>query len=123
MTDARQPAWTPPPPYGYPGVGQRSGKAVTSLVLGIASLVLCGLLLGIPAMIVARQAKREIRESGGQLQGEGMATAGFWTGLVATALSLLVVAVFLFGGVVSGSFQQTCTRVGSGQGGTSTSCS
>ena len=71
------------------------------MILGIVSLVMCGLLLGIPAMIIARQAKREIRESGGRLGGEGYATAGFVTGLIGTIWSvvvgLLFVAVAIFG--------------------------
>jgi hypothetical protein len=78
-----------------------SSKATTSMVLGIVSLVACGLLLGIPAMIVARQAKREIRESQGRLGGEGFATAGFITGLIGTVWSVVVglafVALAIFG--------------------------
>ena len=41
-----------------------------------------GLFTGIPAMIVGRNAKREIAASGGQLGGEGVANAGFITGHV-----------------------------------------
>ena len=85
--------YQPPPPS--------SGKATTSLVLGIVSLVFCGLFLGIPAMIVSRQAKREIRESGGRLGGDGLATAGFVTGLIGTIWSvlsiILIVGLFAFG--------------------------
>jgi Domain of unknown function (DUF4190) len=93
--------------------------AVTSLVLGILSLVLCGFVTGIPAMILGRRAKREIQASGGALGGEGLATAGFVTGLVSTVIAgaafVLVVGVFIFGGAVSSTFEQTCTSVGSGQ--------
>ncbi len=97
----------PPPPgqSAYPPMYQptppSSGKATTSLVLGIVSLFACGLLLGIPAMIVSRQAKREIRESGGRLGGEGLATAGFVTGLIGTVwsvlLMILIAGLFAFG--------------------------
>jgi hypothetical protein len=117
-----------PPPPGQPGPGQypapgqypvapapTSGKATTSLVLGIVSLVACGLLLGIPAMIVARQAKQEIRASNGQLGGEGLATAGFVTGLLGTLWSLLaaglVVLVFIFGNTIQSSFEENCSTV------------
>jgi hypothetical protein len=96
-----------PPPYPPPGqypvgpVAPNSSKATTSLVLGIVSIVFCGLFLGIPAMIVARQAKREIRESGGRIGGDGLATAGFVTGLIGTIWSviagILVVVLIAFG--------------------------
>jgi hypothetical protein len=127
----------PYPPQGYPQQGYQPGyppyaapptssRATTSLVLGIISLLLCGFLLGIPAMIVARRAKREIRESGGRLGGDGLATAGFVTGLIGTiwsALSaLVVVAVFVFGGVVTSSFEQSCDTVQDGSGGVSVEC-
>ena len=107
--------YQPPPPS--------SGKATTSLVLGILSLVACGLLLGIPAMIVGRQAKREIRESGGRLGGDGLATAGFVTGLIGTIWSvlafLLVVALFVFGSVLS----SHCSTTTDSNGNSSFDCS
>jgi hypothetical protein len=104
-----QPPGQYPPPghyppqsyYPVPAVPPNSGKATTSLVLGIVSIFVCGLFLGIPAMIVARQAKREIEESHGRLGGSGLATAGFVTGLIGTVISvvvgLLVVLLIAFG--------------------------
>ena len=106
--------YQPPPPT--------SSKATTSLVLGIVSLIACGLLLGIPAMIVARQAKREIRESGGRVGGEGLATAGFVTGLIGTVWSvlafLLVIGVFVFGSA----FVSSCSTTTDSSGNVSTHC-
>ena len=100
-------------------------SATTALVLGILSLLLCGLFTGIPAMVVGRRAQREIDASGGRLGGRGTATAGFWTGLVGTLWSgfaaLLVVGVFAFGGVVSSSFD-TCSTITTNDGGTATTC-
>jgi hypothetical protein len=91
-------------------------QAVTSLVLGILSLVLCGIFTGIPAIIMGRRAMREIRASDGRLGGDGIATAGFLTGLIGTIITggtfLLVVLVFIFGGVINNMFQQTCNSVG-----------
>ena len=99
------------------GPVQNASGATTSLVLGILSLVLCGIFTGIPAMITARSAKREIDESRGRLGGRGLATAGFVTGLIGTiwsALSFaLVVGVFAFGGVTQSQFETTCSDVGS----------
>ncbi|MEO7351837.1 MAG: DUF4190 domain-containing protein [Marmoricola sp.] len=110
-----------PPVYA---VAPTSSKATTSLVLGIVSLVFCGLLLGIPAMIVAHQAKREIRESNGRLSGEGLATAGFVTGLIGTLWSVLaavlVVGVFVFGSVFQDKFETHCTSTGGADGGSVT---
>ena len=109
-----------PAPYGG-GYHQPPNHkdAVPSLVLGILSLVLCGFVTGIPAMILGRRAKREIQASGGALGGEGMATAGFVTGLISTVIAgaafVLVVLVFIFGGVLSNTFEETCTSVGSSQ--------
>ena len=102
------------PPYGYPAPAQ-SGKATASLVLGIVSLAMCGFFAGIPAMILGNQAKKEIRASQGRIGGEGLATAGFVTGLIGTIWSafafLFVIGVFVFGSVVSETFTDTCNTI------------
>lgn len=88
----QQPAqWTPTGPVAPP----TPGSATTALVLGILSLVMCGFFTGIPAMIVGRNAKREIEASGGRLGGEGVANAGFITGLIGTLLSVLGLLFFI----------------------------
>jgi hypothetical protein len=89
----QQPAqWTPTGPVAPP----TPGSATAALVLGIVSIVMClGLFTGIPAMIVGRNAKREIEASGGRLGGEGVATAGVITGLIGTILSVLVILFFV----------------------------
>jgi Domain of unknown function (DUF4190) len=128
-----QPQYGQQPPYGqqpFPGsIGARPNHkdAVPSLVLGILSLVLCGFFTGIPAIVLGRRARREIAASNGTLDGEGMATAGFVLGLISTVVAglafLLVVAVFIFGGVIKSAFDETCTPVGNGgQHQTSGSC-
>ncbi|MFL6089008.1 MAG: alpha/beta fold hydrolase [Aeromicrobium sp.] len=71
-----------------------SGKAIWSLVLGIASVVLvfgCGLLTGIPAVVLGFSAKRDVALSGGAERGRGIAIAGIVTGVV----GMLVSALFL----------------------------
>jgi hypothetical protein len=104
------------PGYGYQGPPPNHGSAVTSLVLGILSLVMCGFFTGIPAMVTGRRVIRETRASHGTVGGEGLGQAGFWTGLVGTVLScasgLLVVGVFALGGTLSSTFEQTCTSIG-----------
>lgn len=84
-----------PTGYGYPV--RTSGKATASLVLGIASLVLCflGFLLGVPAIIVGMRARKEIRNSQGQVGGDGAALGGIITGVLGTLLGLVVVGLFV----------------------------
>jgi hypothetical protein len=133
VSDLGQPPYGQQQPYGhqpYPGsLGPRPNHkdAVPSLVLGILSLVMCGFFTGIPAIVLGRRARRDIAASSGALDGEGMATAGFVLGLISTVVAgvalLVVVAVFIFGGVIKSTFDQTCTTVGNGgQHQTSTSC-
>ncbi len=114
---------SPGQPYGYPPplVVPTSGKATASLVMGIASLVMCGLLLGIPAMVVAWQAKRDIKQANGALGGGGMATAGFVTGLLGTLWSILLVALvagllIFSSGSISTQFNESCTTTDSADG-------
>ena len=68
-------------------------------------------------MVMGRRALRDIRASRGVIGGEGLAQGGFWTGLIGTVwtalVTVFVLVVFAFGGVVSSSFDQTCHTVGS----------
>ena len=82
-------------PYGQPA--KTAGKATTSLVLGIGSMVLfcVGFLLGIPAIIVGMRARKEIRGSQGRLSGDGLALGGIITGILGTLIGLAVVGLFI----------------------------
>jgi len=119
-----QPGYPPPGyPQGYPGYpppAPTHSKATVSLVLGILSLVMCGLFTGIPAMITGRQAKREIAESNGRLGGEGLASTGFITGLIGTILSALtvvaIIGLFVLGAVISESSNDSCNELNSDGG-------
>jgi hypothetical protein len=116
-----QPGYPPPGyPQGYPGYpppAPTHSKATVSLVLGILSLVMCGLFTGIPAMITGRQAKREIAESQGRLGGEGLASAGFITGLIGTILSALtvvaVIGLIALGVALEDDYDNTCNEFNS----------
>lgn len=66
-----------------------SGKATTSLVLGILSLF-CNVLTGLPAIIVGILALRDINRSQDRLTGRGLATAGVITACVGTLLSCVM---------------------------------
>src|SRR5690349_11002089 len=92
---------TPPPTpgYGAPAYGPpppNHPRAVTILVLGILSLVLCGF-LGIPAWVMGNRVLREIDSSGGAIGGRGQVQAGRVCGIIATVL--LVVSVVLLAGL------------------------
>ena len=89
----------PPPPGGYgqsPYGGyqqpRNSSKPVWALVLGILGILCCGL-LGIPAIILGRQAAAEGQPG-------GMAKAGEILGYVAIGLMILG-AILFAGGVLS----------------------
>lgn len=88
----------PPNPYGGMPAQQTNQKAVWALVLGIVSLLCCGFLTGIPAIILGQSAGKEIAMTG--QGGSGMAKAGLILGIVATALSVL--GVILWGAGVPG---------------------
>jgi type II secretory pathway pseudopilin PulG len=98
-----QPLMVPgaPPPVAVPAAAARAeqvrtdGKATASLVLGVLSLV-CGLLAGIPAVILGHISLSNIRKSGGRLKGEGMAMTGLITGyisIVAIPFILIIAAI------------------------------
>ena len=73
-------------PYGYAGgygyQAPADGKAVASLVLGILSLLGCGALLAIPAVILGVLARRDAERSGGRIGGAGLALGGIVTGVL-----------------------------------------
>jgi hypothetical protein len=105
-------------PYGYPGPGfprVRNGKAIAALWTGIGALALtfcCGAgVLGLVPIVLGAKARSEIRASGGQQDGDGMALTGIVTGAVAVLLSLAVIAVIVIaiarGGAGEGSFGDT----------------
>jgi len=88
-------------PWGQPQLQQESnGKAITALVLGICGILVCPVLLSIPALILGYQARGEIDRSGGRQSGRGMAVAGIvlgWIGVVLGVLGIIVVVLALLG--------------------------
>lgn len=79
-----------PPPYGAAPVGTNQ-KAIWSLVLGLLGVLCCLAVTGVPAIILARSAKKEIAATG--QGGAGLATAGLVLGVIA----LVFTALFLLG--------------------------
>lgn len=89
----------PPQPQGYPPPAQTPGTAIAALVLGILGITMCGCFpLGIVAWVMGKKAELQIRESQGRLTGEGLAKAGWITGIIGTvggALYLVGIIVFV----------------------------
>jgi hypothetical protein len=92
-------AAAPPPPPSYPPPGaympsqQQEGSAVTAMVLGILSFVICPIVLAIPAIVLGTRSRRLIDASGGALGGRGMATAGFTLGIVNLCLLVPLIGI------------------------------
>ena len=129
--DPQQPQYGQPqygqPQYGQPQYGQPQfyappthGSSTTALILGILGLVLCPLALSIPALVIGRRAVKEIDASHGQLGGRGNAQAGYILGIIGTiwgAITLLfVIGVFALGGLLSNTFDDSCTTIDEGSG-------
>ena len=88
----------PSPAYGmgqdpYAPPAKTSGKATTSLVLGVVSMVCFGFLTGIPAIIVGIRARKEIRLSQGRTSGDGLALGGIITGIIGSLIGLALLAL------------------------------
>jgi hypothetical protein len=97
-----------PPPYGYAGYGYPAPReneqlAIWALVLSIAEWVLCPIIPGIVALILAGRAEAAIAASGGRVGGEGMIKAARIVTWVHFAL-IAVVILFVIVVAVAGGF-------------------
>lgn len=113
---AATPEWTPPPaiepsfqnqePMQNPsftpssaGAGPNKTLSIVSLVLGVASIVLCcGFLTGLPALVVGFMARGKANSNPGEYGGAGLALAGIITGVIGTLLGLAWAIFYLFFG-------------------------
>ncbi|HTD87907.1 MAG TPA: DUF4190 domain-containing protein [Candidatus Binatia bacterium] len=92
---------TPPPPVGgyaasYPPPGEpRRGMAITSLVLGIASITCLTGFAAIPAIILGHIAHHRSRKYPTLYGGPGMAVAGLVMGYISLLLLPVTVALLL----------------------------
>ena len=69
---------------------QTDGKAIGSLICGIASVTIFSILAGIPAIILGHISRSDIRKSAGRLKGEGLALAGLIMGYISLAIIPLI---------------------------------
>jgi len=74
----------------------RAEGALASLILGSASILLCGLFTGIPALILGHRAIKLIRRSRGLLQGMELAVPGLVMGYAGCALWLVFIVGWIF---------------------------
>jgi hypothetical protein len=86
-------------PMSAAGAGQNKTLAIVSLVLGILSIPCCGVLTGVPAVIVGFIAKSKINSNPSEYGGAGLALGGIITGVLGTIIGiiLLIVQIFLGG--------------------------
>ena len=69
---------------------KKSGKAIGSLVCGIISLLLFGIILGVVAVVLGVMARNEIKANP-NLDGDGLALAGIITGAIGAVLALVLI--------------------------------
>ena len=84
--------------YGQPEYGaptRTEGMAIGALVCAIVGLFVCGIVLGIVALVLANTAQKRIDASGGQLQGDGLVTAARIIGVISIVASVLVLLVLI----------------------------
>lgn len=98
----------PPPPPGMPpsfgAPKSNNAKALTSMILGIASIALClywflALPAGVVGLVLAILSKKEIEQGNGT--NAGMAKAGLITSIVGIALAVISVVLVLAGNAIS----------------------
>jgi Domain of unknown function (DUF4190) len=94
------PGYPPYPPYAPYGPST-NGKATAALWTGVGALVLtfcCGAgILGLLPIVLGVKARGEIRQTGGQQGGDGMAVAGIVMGGIAVVLSIAFIALIVIG--------------------------
>lgn len=93
---------TQQPYQQIPSPSPNSTLATISMIAGILGWTIAPLLGSLAAVITGHMAKREIRESLGQLGGDGMATAGLVMGylqLIPSVLCICIVLIMVLMGV------------------------
>jgi hypothetical protein len=89
------PAQQPPGGYGVGGVPQEHPKGTTILVLGILSLVCCGL-LGPVAWVMGNNARSEMAARPNVIwTNKGSVTAGWVCGIVGSVILILSILYFI----------------------------
>lgn len=82
---------TPPPPPMAMGDTSKNSLGVWALVLGILSILCCGFLAGIPAVILGNMSKKAQAE--GLSNNGNLGNVGMILGYIGIALSLIGIAL------------------------------
>lgn len=115
----QQPPWggPPGPPPGpaypgspnYPGYGyvppKNNSNAIAALCCAIGAWMVCPIVPAIVALVLANNAEREIKASGGTQTGEGLAQAAKIVSWIHLALIGAVIVLFVLIAVVGSSSQ------------------
>ncbi len=90
----------PPPPSNQRSIPPivNSSTARWAMILGIFSVTCCGAFAGAGALYLGYRARTEIRQSGGLIQGDGLATTGIVLGWISIGLTVLLFLASLGGG-------------------------
>lgn len=83
-------------PMSAAGAGQNKTLAIVSLVLGILSIPCCGVLTGVPAIIVGIIAKNKVNSNPSEFGGAGLALGGIITGVLGTIIGIILIIVQVF---------------------------
>jgi hypothetical protein len=88
----------PGAPYQYLQAPPTNGLAITSFVIGIVAIVLCwipilDLILSVPALILGVLGMSKANQTGGS--GKGLAISGLVLGAIASAMTVLVIILYL----------------------------
>lgn len=84
-----------PPVFPTAGVKRESSLAIVSLIAGIVGWTILPFIGSIVAVITGHLAKKEIRESGGTMSGDGMALAGLILGYTMIGVALLMLIIII----------------------------
>lgn len=77
--------------FGYPPAPRTDSTATAAMVIAIVGFIVCPPVAGVVALILALNAERRIKESGGRLTGLDQARIAKVIAIIELALTLLVV--------------------------------
>jgi len=107
------PAGSPPVAYPsapYPPAAQTSTNAIVALVLAVASWLICPIVPAIVALVFASKATKELRASGGAMQGSGLvlgAQITAWINIGLYAALIVFFGLFFLVALVAGAASST----------------
>jgi uncharacterized membrane protein len=79
---------------------QTSTSAIVALILSIVSWTICPLVTAIVAIVLAYQADKEIRNSGGKVTGQGLSFAAKIIAWINIGVSVALILLFVVFGLV-----------------------